>query len=131
MKTPRTEAVVRMAVGPMREYAIIEHAQSLERELIESTRCQNIAEKLERKIERARKKVTFWGIENYGLLLPFLIRPTRKQAIESYMEWSLEDRPWSDQRKAGDLRAVKLEVYYQSRPTAKVSHRAENQGGES
>lgn len=34
MKTPRTEAVVRAAVGPMREYAIIEHAQTLERELI-------------------------------------------------------------------------------------------------
>lgn len=31
-----------MAVGPMREYAIIEHAQNLERELIESTRCQDI-----------------------------------------------------------------------------------------
>jgi hypothetical protein len=32
MKTPKTEAVVRMAVGQMREYAIIEHAQNLERE---------------------------------------------------------------------------------------------------
>jgi hypothetical protein len=42
MKTPRTESVVRMAVGPMREYAIIEHAQNLERELIESVRCQDI-----------------------------------------------------------------------------------------
>ncbi len=31
-----------MAVGPMREYAIIEHAQTLERELIESVRCQDI-----------------------------------------------------------------------------------------
>lgn len=31
-----------MAVGPMREYVIIEHARNLERELIESTRCQDI-----------------------------------------------------------------------------------------
>jgi hypothetical protein len=34
MKTPRTEAVIRMAVGPMREYAIIEHTRNLERENI-------------------------------------------------------------------------------------------------
>lgn len=38
MKTPRTESVVRMAVGPMREYAIIEHAQNLE--------CENISMRL-------------------------------------------------------------------------------------
>lgn len=35
-KTPRTEAVIKMAVGPMREYAIIEHAQTLERELLKA-----------------------------------------------------------------------------------------------
>lgn len=35
-KTPRTETVVKMAVGPMREYAIIEHAQTLERELLKA-----------------------------------------------------------------------------------------------
>jgi hypothetical protein len=34
--TPRTEAVVKMAVGPMREYAIIKHAQTLERELLKA-----------------------------------------------------------------------------------------------
>lgn len=37
-KTPKTEAVVKMAAkmaaGPLREYAIIEHAQTLERENI-------------------------------------------------------------------------------------------------
>lgn len=35
-KTPRTETVVKMAAGPMREYAIIEHAQTLERELLKA-----------------------------------------------------------------------------------------------
>jgi hypothetical protein len=53
--TPRTEAVVKMAVGPMREYAIIKHAQTLERELLkaqaerdearaESAKLRNIVE---------------------------------------------------------------------------------------
>lgn len=32
--TPRTDAVGRMAVGPLREAAILDHARNLERELI-------------------------------------------------------------------------------------------------
>jgi hypothetical protein len=43
MKTPRTEAVVRMAVGPMREYAIIEHAQNLE---LENEKLRALLEKV-------------------------------------------------------------------------------------
>ena len=45
MNTPRTNSVVRMAVGPMREAAIIKHAVNLE---LENIAMRQALEKIER-----------------------------------------------------------------------------------
>ena len=59
-----------------------------------------------------RKKEVVWGIEQYGLLLPFLIRSTRRQALDDCADTmrsypSLLSR--SQMRRRG-FRVVKLVV---------------------
>lgn len=55
-----------------------------------------------------RKTEIVWGIRQYGLLLPFLTRPTRKQAIADTCERRAEK--WAYLRRSCGFTVHKLEV---------------------
>ncbi len=94
--TPRTEAVVKMAVGPMREYAIIKHAQTLERELLKAQAERDEAREdlefrrglykvQEEYLEEAREKAERYRLEANAMMLQ---RDESREALREITEAS-------------------------------------------